>query len=107
MAVAATVVRLLLPHELNTPRTCMRDAYARATRARRNTRRNAARCNALLAPAFGLDTVRPEGVELLGAAQCDHCKAQLFEGELAASKRGKKRGAVLLRPRSRCPETTL
>jgi hypothetical protein len=85
----------------------MRDAYARATRARRNTRRNAARCNALLAPAFGLDTVRPEGVELLGAAQCDHCKAQLFEGELAASKRGKKRGAVLLRPRSRCPETTL
>ena len=70
-----------------------RVAYARATRARRNTRVNAARCNeSLLTPAFDLDTVKPEDVGLLGAAQCGHCHAQLFAGELADGKRGKKRG---------------
>ena len=70
-----------------------RNAYARATRARRNTRFNAARCNeSLLTPAFDLDTVKPEDVGLLGAAQCGHCHAQLFAGELADGKRGKKRG---------------
>ena len=73
----------------------MRDAYARATRARRNTRANAARCNdTLLTPAFDLETVKPESVGLLGAAQCEHCHAQLFAGELVDGKRGKKRVEV-------------
>ena len=71
----------------------MRNAYARATRARRNTRVNAARCNeTLLTPAFDLEAVKPEDVGLLGAATCEHCQAQLFAGELADGKRGKKRG---------------
>ena len=70
-----------------------RTALASASRARRNTRANAARCNeTVLAPAFGLETVKPEDVGLLGAAQCGHCHAQLFAGELADGKRGKKRG---------------
>ena len=71
----------------------MRNSYARATRARRNTRANAARCNeTLFAPAFDLEAVKPESVGLLGAATCEHCQAQLFAGELADGKRGKKRG---------------
>ena len=58
-----------------------------------NTRANAARCNdTLLTPAFDLETVKPESVGLLGAAQCEHCQAQLFAGELVDGKRGKKRG---------------
>ena len=55
----------------------MRNAYARATRARRNTRVNAARCNeTVLAPAFDLEAVKPEDVGLLGAATCGHCHAR-------------------------------
>ena len=78
----------------------MRDAYARATRARRNTRANAARCNdTLLTPAFDLETVKPESVGLLGAAQCEHCQAQLFAGEVADGKRGKSRRVCLPRTR--------
>ena len=70
-----------------------RTALASASRARRNTRRNAARCNeTLLAPAFDLEAVKPESVGLLGAATCEHCHAQLFAGEVADGKRGKKRG---------------
>ena len=54
----------------------MRNAYARATRARRNTRVNAARCNeTLLTPTFDLEAVKPEDVGLLGAATCGHCHA--------------------------------
>ena len=66
----------------------MRNSYARATRARRNTRANAARCNeTLLTPTFDLEAVKPEDVGLLSAATCGHCQAQLFAPRVSARPR--------------------